>query len=418
MLAVSSLHTPEGAGRPLVAGLFVASALLSVVSWYTTWQGMALYLAAWFAALASLGIQTALVLVAWLIGFTKAKRGLLVVVYVITALVSIGFSYVSLYTWFSARERPAAVSRRLYDSLNDAGGRTQELLAAAVAEGRKHVLALDEMTAAEKTHGYIARAQDADPYLAAVRDAVAREAQTYSSSYREGSGEGLRYTAFDRYSKLARQSLTDMQATQVALADFRSQLKPLDPTEKQLRAFRQVFDSVPWGEVEKSLHAGRFERPAIPAYSDFVDRTVSGQEDLMVAFQELFTNPSGRHVFSLALAGFIDVVVFLLAYASGPYFFGSPEQRWLAAAAALDGVDDQVLARNFLRKLGSSPQGMARVAEAELSAGERQFCLLLAAKRLAVQQEGGYLLDEAVHERLVESLAVRRLPLRAAAVQA
>lgn len=138
----------------------------------------------------------------------------------------------------------------------------------------------------------------------------------------------------------------------------------------------------------------------------------------MVAFQELFTNPSGRHVFSLALAGFIDVVVFLLAYASGPYFFGSPEQRWLAAAAALDGVDEQVLARNFLRKLGSSPQGMARVAEAELSAGERQFCLLLAAKRLAVQQEGGYLLDEAVHERLVESLAVRRLPLRAAAVQA
>ena len=91
MPAVSSPHTPEGAGRPLVAGLFVASVLLSVVSWYTTWQGMALYLAAWFAVLASLGIQTALVLVAWLIGFTKAKRGLLMAVYAITALVSIGF---------------------------------------------------------------------------------------------------------------------------------------------------------------------------------------------------------------------------------------------------------------------------------------------------------------------------------------
>ena len=36
-------------GRPLVGALFVSSALLSLVSWYTTQQGMALYLAPWFA---------------------------------------------------------------------------------------------------------------------------------------------------------------------------------------------------------------------------------------------------------------------------------------------------------------------------------------------------------------------------------
>ena len=60
---------PSGAGqadvsRPLVACLFVSSVLLSVVSWYTTQQGMALYLSPWFSFLASLGVQSALVLVA------------------------------------------------------------------------------------------------------------------------------------------------------------------------------------------------------------------------------------------------------------------------------------------------------------------------------------------------------------------
>ena len=45
---------PSGSGqvslsRPLVAGLFVSSLLLSVVSWYTTQQGMALYLSPWFS---------------------------------------------------------------------------------------------------------------------------------------------------------------------------------------------------------------------------------------------------------------------------------------------------------------------------------------------------------------------------------
>src|SRR5882724_3832191 len=93
--AESASHT--AASRPLVASLFVASCLLSVVSWYTTQQGMALYLSGWFSLLASLGVQSALVLVAWLIGFTKTNRVLLIGVYVVTAAISISFSYVSLY---------------------------------------------------------------------------------------------------------------------------------------------------------------------------------------------------------------------------------------------------------------------------------------------------------------------------------
>ena len=200
-------HVSPDVTRPMVKALFVATCLLSIVSWYTTEQGMALYLSVWFAVIASIGVQGALVFVAWLIGLTKSRRVLLGIVYVITATVSIGFSYVSLYTWFSAKERPAAVERKLYDDLNASLGKTQELVTGAAAEAQKHVLALDEMTSAEKSVGFISRAQDADPYLAAVRDAVAKEARTYSASYKEGSGEGLRYTAFDRYGKLAQQSL-------------------------------------------------------------------------------------------------------------------------------------------------------------------------------------------------------------------
>src|SRR4029453_16951422 len=101
-------------GRPLVGALFVSSALLSLVSWYTTQQGMALYLSPWFAFLASLGVQSALVLVAWLVGVSEGRRGLLIAVYVVTAAVSIAFSYVSLHTWFASRERPAAVQRGLH----------------------------------------------------------------------------------------------------------------------------------------------------------------------------------------------------------------------------------------------------------------------------------------------------------------
>ena len=256
-----------GVSRPMVQALFVASCLLSVVSWYTTFEGMRLYLSVWFSILASLGIQTALVLVAWLIGFSSSirqhgRRPLLIGVYIVTALVSIAFSYSSLYTWFSARERPAAIERKLYDALDDSAGQTRKLLTAAIGEQQKHVLALQEMTEAEKTHGLISRAQDADPYLANIRAAVAREAQTYADNYKEGAGAGVRYSAFDRYTKLAQESLAQMQHSQTELGGFVSNNKPLDSTQQQLEAYRQVYANVPWTDMEQALHSGQLAKPA------------------------------------------------------------------------------------------------------------------------------------------------------------
>jgi len=407
----------SAASRPLVIALFAASCLLSLVSWYTTQQGMALYLSPWFAVLASLGIQISLVMVAWLIGFSKAKRALLIAVYAITAVVSISFSYVSLYTWFSARERPATIERGLYDRLSAAATQADETLQAAIGEGKRHVLALQEMTESEKAHGYISRAQDSDPYLANIRESVAKEAQSYSSGYKEGSGLGLRYTAFDRYQKLTRESLAQIEQARGAMAAFRATTKPTDPSDKQLKSFREAYDQVPWAEVEKTIHTGKLARPELPSYADNVDKTASQQEDLMVAFTELVTNPGGRHIFSLALAAFIDIVVFLLAYSSGPYFFGAPEQRWCEAGAALDAAQSPIFVRGFLNKLRPGRQGMPRVDSEDLTSGEQQLCMMLVSKGMAatVEESGKsyYLLDSATHESLLDTMASGNFTLKA-----
>jgi hypothetical protein len=356
-------------------------------------------------------------MVAWLIGFSKAKRGLLIAVYAITAVVSIAFSYVSLYTWFSARERPASIERGLYDRLSTAATQTGETLQTAVGEGKRHVLALQEMTDAEKAHGYISRAQDADPYLASIREAVAKEAQSYSSGYKEGSGLGLRYTAFDRYEKLTRESLAQIVQAQGAMAAFRTTTKPTDPSDKQLKSFREAYDQIPWAEVEKTIHSGKLARPELPSYADNVDKTASQQEDLMVAFTELLTNPGGRHIFSLALAAFIDIVVFLLAYSSGPYFFGAPEQRWCEAGAALDASQSPLFVRSFLNKLRPGRQGMPRVDSEGLTSGEQQLCMMLVSKGMAaaVEESGKsyYLLDSATHESLLDTMASGNFTLKA-----
>ena len=89
------------------------------------------------------------------------------------------------------------------------------------------------------------------------------------------------------------------------------------------------------------------------------------------------------------LAAFIDVVVFLLAFATGPYFFGATEHRWVSAGAALEGLDHQIFTRDFLRKLTPGPRGMARVEASALTPGEQQLCLLWAAEEAGGGGGGG-----------------------------
>ncbi|MCC6294627.1 MAG: hypothetical protein IT164_18385 [Bryobacterales bacterium] len=411
-------HAQTVLARPLVGALFAASCLLSIVSFYTTQQGMTLYLSPWLATLAALGIQSSLVLVAWLVGIQRGGRALLIAVYAITATVSIAFSYVSIYNWFSAHERPALMRRALYDELTGLAARAGERIEEAASKAAQNLAALEEMTEAERRHGYISRAPDADPALNAIRESVAREVSALGASYREGAGEGARYTAFDRHTKLMRVTLAELQAAQRTLAAWRAESGPGQPSDQQLRRFHAFYDSLPWTAIARASGAPAANRPPPPSLSQYLDTTGSGQEDLMQAFRDLFASPTSRHIFALTLAAFIDAVIFLLAFSSGPYLHGNEEDRHRAAAAALDATEEQVFVRGLLRKTGPGGHGLAQVEAAALTPGEQHFCLSLAQRGLAVVEESSagrvYLFDRDVHGRLLDSLAQRGLPLRAA----
>jgi hypothetical protein len=270
------------------------------------------------------------------------------------------------------------------------------------------------MATAEKSHGHISRAHDTDAYLDEIRTAVAKE----GTAMREGSGEGVRYTAFDRHARLTAQTVSGLERSLDAVRLARNDLKPAMPVEEQLRRFRQAYDSVPWPGVEQLLRRQGIERPALPGYTQYAEQPGSSQEGLMRSFEELFTAPSSRNVFSFALAAFIDVIVFLLAFATGPYLHGEPEQKWVAAAAVLDSSEQQVFVRGLLRKMRPGRQGMPRVDEGNLSAGERQLCLLLVSRGQAISasEEGNsyFLIDAQTHQRMAESIAEPGMALRAA----
>ncbi len=112
------------------------------------------------------------------------------------------------------------MQRQLFDKLAATAQQTDETLAAGSGEARKHVIALEEMTEAERRVGYLAKAGDVDPYLAKVREAVAQEAQG-----REGAGEGARYSAFARYRQLAQQTQASIEGARQGLVQWRSRAR-------------------------------------------------------------------------------------------------------------------------------------------------------------------------------------------------
>ena len=134
------------------------------------------------------------------------------------------------------------VQRSLYDALAEASGRSQELLAAAVAEAETHALALEEMAEAERSHGYVSRSGDVDPWLARVREAVAEEARTYGAAYPEGAGAGLRYTAFERHARVARQTVARLEESRQAFAELGEERELEHPYLPGLLQFRDKRD--------------------------------------------------------------------------------------------------------------------------------------------------------------------------------
>jgi hypothetical protein len=185
-------------------------------------------------------------------------------VYVITAVVGRLLHVAQLA---SARERPAVVRRTLYDDLNGMGGKAEQRLASN-GKAQHNVVALEEMTESEKLYGHISRAPDADPALNTIRESVAREALALGATYREGSGAGARYTAFERHTKLMRHSLAELQGAERTVAAWRAETRPDQPSELQLRRFHAMYDTLPWASMDQLLGrsaASARGAPALPA---------------------------------------------------------------------------------------------------------------------------------------------------------
>ncbi len=78
--------------------IYIGTFLVSVLSFFTTYMGLAIFLDNWLALLGSLGLQTALLGIAWNLMHMRKSRMTYAVVFGMVAVFSMFFSYVNFNT--------------------------------------------------------------------------------------------------------------------------------------------------------------------------------------------------------------------------------------------------------------------------------------------------------------------------------
>ena len=85
--------------------IYIGTFLISTLSFFTTYYGLAVFLDKQLALLGSLGLQTAMLGIAWNLMRLRENRAAYVMVFSVAAMFSIFFSYVNFNTGLKGNTR-------------------------------------------------------------------------------------------------------------------------------------------------------------------------------------------------------------------------------------------------------------------------------------------------------------------------
>ena len=341
--------------------IYFGTFLISVLSFFTTYFGLAIFLDQPLALLGSLGLQTAMLGVAWNLIRLRNNRAAYMLVFCCAATFSIFFSYVN----FNANLKGAVRSQQARDAYSLAARpvlrQYADLAKEALTLGQYQSKRLADLLELENSNGWATVVDEgsSDPFIQSVIEGARRTAEswkyTQGTDYRQGSGKGI----ITNYLT----SWTDQVDRH--LSSIKRYVHSVDSVSLLIRGSLSVADqhdlvnyaSVIYPLIEHEVLAS--SRPVLllpPFPGDYVESPANRQQAMNLVISDLY--PMDRLTFfSLFFAIIIDLIVIVMA---------------LSTSHAVDALD-YVFARleedasRRLRKIPlDDPQAFTRSMEANL----------------------------------------------------
>jgi hypothetical protein len=312
---------PGNVSKVTMLMIYLGTLLISILSFFTTYRGMNIILSWELALLGSLGLQTAMLGIAWNLIKIKDNRASYVMAFSAAALFSVFFSYANFDTNLKANTRPIEARNSYYEAARPV---LSEYTATAKNAGMiasYQVDRLGSLITMEQERGWATVIDEGsqDPFLQSIIDGARRTVESWrqstGSDYRQGKGrviivnylESRLQQANNNYYRI-NQYITYVDSLSLALQSEMT-------VEKQNEIINQAYVAFPTGVVDlvKSGSASaNLSAPPMP--TEYAEKPSNTQQALMMVIGDLYIMDKLSFL-SLLLAFAIDFIVIAIAFA-------------------------------------------------------------------------------------------------------
>jgi len=147
--------------------IYLGTLLLSILSFYTTYKGLAIVIDERMALVGSLGLQTVLLGIAWSLMKFRERRGTYLLVFGVAATFSIFFSYANFDTNLQEKTRTANVRSKYTQTVREVLAEYSRLAKQAEMKGRYQLARMEKLLEMEEAKGWstIVDEGSKDPYI-------------------------------------------------------------------------------------------------------------------------------------------------------------------------------------------------------------------------------------------------------------
>ena len=302
------------------AMIYFGTLLVSVLSFFTTFSGM-LILVSWpLALLGSLGLQTALLGLAWNLMRVRSGRLVYVVVFMVAASFSIFFSYANFNFNLKSNTRGHEVRSQYAEIARPMIRQYATVAREAAFKGNYQLERIDQLVGLEETKGWATVVDEGsqDKFVQSVIDGARRTVESWQQNegagYRQGAGAGIIVNYLNTWKTQLNSNLTSVNGY-INFADSSAlALTGALPVEQQYELANRVAQRLPVGEIPRIIGSAPTGLPEPPGISAYVETPLNSQEALMLVIGDL-QEMDKLTFFSLMFAIAVDLIVILMAFA-------------------------------------------------------------------------------------------------------
>jgi len=293
--------------------------LLSILSFFTTFFGLKILLAFPLALVGSLGLQIAMLGIAWNLMKIRENRFAYVSVFLTAALFSVFFSYANFDSSLKANTRMHEARREYASAVRPILTEYSSLAKKAALQGQYQVDRLEKLIRLEQEKGWTTVVDEGskDQFIQSVIDGARLMVKSWKihsgREYHQGIGRGIIVDYLESSRNRARINLDRIDEYASLLDSVSLQYSGGLPVEDQFELANAARIKFPVG-VLAAITSGSCRLPLPPDRADFVEKPVNRQQAFMLVMNDLF-EMDYLAAFSLLLAVAIDLIVILMALA-------------------------------------------------------------------------------------------------------